>query len=238
MANHLDLEEQEQLDQIKHLWKQYGNLVTWLLIAVLGAYAAWNIYQYWQRNQAAQASAMFDEVERVARTGDLTMLERAFTDMKDKYARTSYAQQTGLLVAKVYHEAGKLDAARTALEWVAEHSSDDGYQAIARLRLAAILAESKSYAQALARLDGVFPPEFAPLVADRKGDILVLQGKSADAKAEYEKAFKGLDERTEYRRLVEIKLHALGIRPGAADSTAVLAAGTAASGAVAMEAAK
>ena len=42
MASHLDLEEQEQLDQLKAFWKQYGNLVSWLLIAVLGAYAAWN----------------------------------------------------------------------------------------------------------------------------------------------------------------------------------------------------
>ena len=33
MANQLDLEEQEQLDQIKHFWKQYGNAITWVLIA-------------------------------------------------------------------------------------------------------------------------------------------------------------------------------------------------------------
>ena len=41
MATHLDLEEQEQLDQLKAFWKQYGNLLTWVLIALLGAYAAW-----------------------------------------------------------------------------------------------------------------------------------------------------------------------------------------------------
>jgi hypothetical protein len=35
MAKHLDLEEQEQLDQLKHFWNQYGNLITWVLIAVL-----------------------------------------------------------------------------------------------------------------------------------------------------------------------------------------------------------
>ncbi len=66
MAKQLDLEEQEQLDQIKHFWKQYGNLITWVLIAALGAYAGWNGYQYWQRSQAAQASALYDELERLA----------------------------------------------------------------------------------------------------------------------------------------------------------------------------
>ncbi len=61
MANHLDLEEQEQLDQLKHFWKQYGNPITWLLIVVLGSVAGWNFYQYWQRSQASQAAIMFDE---------------------------------------------------------------------------------------------------------------------------------------------------------------------------------
>jgi predicted negative regulator of RcsB-dependent stress response len=54
MAKALDLEEQEQLDQIKHFWRTWGNLISWVLIAVLGSYAAWNGYQYWQRTQATR----------------------------------------------------------------------------------------------------------------------------------------------------------------------------------------
>lgn len=235
MANQLDLEEQEQLDQLKHLWKQYGNLITWALIAVMGAYAAWNGYQYWQRNQASQAAAMFDEVERMAGSGDISKVERAFGDMKDRYGGTTYAQQSGLLVAKLYYEAGKVDAAKAALDWVANKASDEAYQAIARLRLAGILAEAKSFPEAMTQLGGTFPAEFGPLVADRKGDILALQGKTAEAKAEYEKAYKGLDARTEYRRLVEIKLNALGVDPlalaGAGAAAAPVASGIPAPGA-------
>jgi predicted negative regulator of RcsB-dependent stress response len=93
MANHLDLEEQEQLDQFKHFWSQYGNLITWVLIAVLGAYAAWNAYEYWQRSQAAQASAMFDEVERSIATADMAKVERALSDMNSKFGSSPYAQQ-------------------------------------------------------------------------------------------------------------------------------------------------
>jgi predicted negative regulator of RcsB-dependent stress response len=84
MANHLDLDEQEQLDQFKHFWKQYGNLITWVLIAVLGAFAAWNAYEYWQRSQATQAAAMFDEVERSIASGDITKVERALARTRNK----------------------------------------------------------------------------------------------------------------------------------------------------------
>lgn len=213
MANHLDLEEQEQLDEIKHFWKQYGNAITWVLIVVLGAYAAWNGYQYWQRSQAAQAAAMFDEVEKVAREGDADKLQRAFDDMKSRFASTAYAPQAGLLVAKTQYEAGKADAAKATLTWVSEKASDAGYVSIARLRLAGLLMDSKAYDEALKVLDTGVSEEFAALQADRRGDILLAQGKKADAKEQYLKAFKAFDERTDYRRLVVVKLNSLGVDP-------------------------
>ncbi|MBI3533526.1 MAG: tetratricopeptide repeat protein [Burkholderiales bacterium] len=207
---HLDLEEQEQLDQLKHFWRQYGNPITWALIAVLAAVACWNLYQYWQRSQATQAAAMYDEVERIAVTGDVAKLERALGDMKDKFASTTYAQQAGLLAAKVYVDAGKLDAAKGALLWVAEKSSDEGYQAVARLRLASVLIETKAYDEALKQLAGNFPADFASLAADRRGDVYLAQGKKTEAVTEYLKAYKGLGEGSEYRRLIDVKLAALG----------------------------
>jgi len=211
MANHLDLEEQEQLDQLKHFWKRYGDLITWVLIIALGAVAAWNAYQYYQRNQAAQSSALFDEVERAATGGDMARLDRSLADIKDKFGGTSFAQQAALLAAKTYTDKGKTEEAKAALSWVAGKSSDEGYQAIARLRLVGILAEAKAYDEALKQLGESFPKEFEPLVADRKGDIYLLQGNRAAAKTEFEKAYAGFDARAEYRRMVEVKLNSLGV---------------------------
>ena len=228
MANQLDLEEQEQLDELKHFWNQYGNLITWVVIAVFGSIAGWNGWQYWQRTQAAQAGNMYDEVERAAQAGDTARVERAFSDMKDKFGRTTYAQQAGLLAAKAFVDKGNPDGAKAALGWVAEKASDAGYQAVARLRLAGIFADAKAYDEALKQLAGAFPKEFEGLAADRRGDIYNLQGKKAEAKAEYTKAFKALDERNEYRRLVEVKLSALGVDP---QQLAVAAAPAASGGA-------
>lgn len=212
MANHLDLEEQEQLDQLKHFWKQYGNLITWGLIVVLGAVAAWNGYQYWQRSQAVQAAAMYDEVERMARSGDLQKTERAFSEMKDRFASTTYAQQAALMVAKVSYEKGDVDAAKAALSWVVDKASDKGYSAIARLRLSGLLMDAKSYDEALKLLPANNgPEEFAALIADRRGDIYLVQGNKTEAKVEYQKAYQTFEPRSDYRRLVEVKLNALGV---------------------------
>jgi predicted negative regulator of RcsB-dependent stress response len=211
MANQLDLEEQEQLDQIKHFWKQYGNLITWVLIVVLGAFASWNFYQYWQKNQSSQAAAMYDEVERTVKLAEPAKVDRVFADMKEKFPSTSYAQQAGLLVAKHYYSLGQIDPAKAALTWVAEQTSEPGFQAVARLRLASLWMESKNFDEALKPLNADFPTSYHAMVADRKGDLLQLQGKKAEAIAEYEKAYKLFDEKIEFRRLVEVKLNALGV---------------------------
>lgn len=213
MASHLDLEEQEQLDQLKHFWKTYGNLISWLLIAVFGSIAAMNGWQWYQRTQSAKASAIYDEIERAVQAGDFARAEQGFADVKDKFGGTVFAQQAGLLVAQAAADQGKTDAAREALAWVVGSASDEGLEAIARLRLVALLVESKAYDEALKQLEAELPPEFAPLVADRRGDIYNLQGKPAEARAEYEKAWKGLQAQADYRRLVEVKLTALGVDP-------------------------
>jgi len=222
MATHLDLEEQEQLDQLKHFWNTWGTLISTVLIVVAGSLAAWNGYQYWQNRQAGQAAALFDAVEVAAKSGDQERVALAFGDLKAKYAGTTQAAQAGLAVAKAQIEAGKPDAAKEALAWVADKAGDDGLKALARLRLASVLMDQKNYDEALQQLSASAPPEFEAVFADRKGDILASQGKRAEAIAEYTKAYKAFEEGIEYRRLVEIKLGALGVAP---DGVAVAASG-------------
>ncbi|HET8747835.1 MAG TPA: tetratricopeptide repeat protein [Ramlibacter sp.] len=211
MARHLDLEEQEQLDQLKHYWNQYGNAITWILIVVFGSIAAYNGWQYWERRQAAQASFLFDEVDRAGAAGDAARVEQAFKDIKDKYGRTAYAQQAGLIAGRVLAERGKPDAAKSALQWVAEDANDEGLQAVAKLRLAALLVEAKDYDGALKQLNSGVPREFEALAADRRGDIYNLQGNKEQAKLEYMKAWQAFGADSQYRPLVEVKLTALGV---------------------------
>jgi predicted negative regulator of RcsB-dependent stress response len=213
MANQLDLQEQEQLDQIKHFWSQYGNLITWVLIAILTVTASWNGYQYWERQQSTQAAAMFDEVERMVGTGDIEKAERAFNDMKDRFASALYTQQAGLLVAKMALDGAKPEVSQTTLRWVAENAKDEGYAAIARLRWAQLLIQSKSYDEALKVLDGIKAKDFQGLASDRRGDVFVAQGRSEEAKTHFLKAYQLMDEKFEYRRLVQYKLNALGVDP-------------------------
>ncbi len=222
MATHLDLEEQEQLDTLKAFWQQYGNLISTLLIIGFGSLAAWNGWQWWQREQAGKASAMYDELDRFAQAGDAAQAARVFADLKERYPRTAFAEQGGLLAAKTQAGKGDADGARASLAWVADNAAQDAYRTIARLRLAGLLADAKQYDEALKALDGADAGGFAALVADRRGDVLLAQGKRDDARAAFRKAWDAMAPEVEYRRLVEAKLTALGGAP-AADAPAAAA---------------
>ena len=54
------------------------------------------------------------------------------------------------------------------------------------------------------------------MVADRRGDIYLAQGKKVEAGAEYQKAWQGLAQGSSYRRVVDVKLDGPGLAPAAA----------------------
>lgn len=229
MATQLNLEEQEQLDSLKAFWKKQGNLITWTLILVLGGFAAWNGWNIWQRDQAVKAGAMFEDLDRAAAAGDAEKTARVFADMQQRYPRVPITQQGGLTAAKLQVDKGQADAAKASLTWVAENGAEDEMRTIARLRLAAVLADAKQFDEALKVLDAAKSPEFTALVADRRGDVLMAQGKTDEARSAWQAAYAAMDAKVDYRRLIEAKLTSIGAAPGAAPAAA--AATPAASGA-------
>jgi predicted negative regulator of RcsB-dependent stress response len=211
-----DLEEQEQLDSLKAWWGKYGNLMTWVLIAALLAYAAWSGWSVYQGKQAQQAAQLYEEQQKAADAKDNAKVLRAATDIQDKFGATVYAQMSALVAAKTAVDANDIDNARKQLQWIIDHGRDAEYKAIASIRLAGILLDSKAYDDALKLLAGDFPSQFAGAVADRKGDILVAQDKRDDARAAYQLALEKTDERNPGRQLIQLKLDAIGGAPAKA----------------------
>jgi len=204
-----DLEEQEQLASLKAFWNQYGNLLTWIVIIVLGTYAGYNYWNHYQRGQAVEASGLYDELQKSLAAKDNTKVQRIATDVESKYARSAYAQMSALAAAKSAFDASDLKTAKARLNWVIEHGSDE-YQSIAKLRLSGVLLDEKAYDEAIKLLGTELLPQFAGAVADRKGDILMAQNKVAEARTAYQAALDAMDKNNPGRQLVQLKLDAIG----------------------------
>lgn len=214
-----DLEEQEQIASLKDFWKKHGNLITWLAIIVLGAYAAYNFYTAYERDQALDASVVYEQQKQALKAGDKAKVLRASADLQEKYGRTVYAQMGALAAAKAAFDAGDLPAAKTQLQWVLDNGNDE-LASVARLRLSGVLLDEKKYDEAAKVLEGEIQPRFKADLSDRKGDILVAQGKIAEARAAYQAALDAMDKQAPGRQLVQIKLDAIGGAPAAAKAAA------------------
>ncbi|KUZ66760.1 hypothetical protein WI73_23610 [Burkholderia ubonensis] len=204
-------DEQESIESLKAWWARWGNLTTWIVLAALVVAAGFNGWNFWQRRQAAQASGLYEQVQKAAASNDKATMARAAADMEDKYGGTPYAQMTALAAAKVLYAAGDAAGAKTQLQWAVDHAKDDEYKQIAKLRLASLLLDEKAYDAGLALLSGTPIDAFKGLVADRRGDLLAAQGKAGDARAAYKLALDSLPkEDMSARQLVQFKLDALG----------------------------
>lgn len=205
-----DHEEQEQLATLKAWWRQYGNLIIWLLIIVLGSYAAWTGWQSYQRSQTMQAAQLYEQLQKAAAENDQDRIQRAAGDIRERFAGTAYAQMAALAAAKAAFEKEDVAAAKQHLQWLADKGEDPTYRALARIRLAGLLFDEKTYDEGLNLLNGEFPPAFANLVADRRGDFLVAQGKMDEARTAYRQALENTTEEDPARQYIQLKLDAIG----------------------------
>jgi predicted negative regulator of RcsB-dependent stress response len=218
-----DLEEQEQLAEIKAWWKQYGNRLVNVATAVALVVLAWQGWNWYQRSQAAQASVIYGALQQAVQEKDTQRIKAASGELLEKFSASPYAVLGALTSAKAMVDAGDAQTAKAQLLWAAGNAKDE-LRDLARLRAAAVLLDEKAHDQALAQLDGASSPAFEIRFLDMRGDILAAQGKKPEAASAYRTALTRLDEwkgggagpewqgeaNTVLRQLIEQKIDALG----------------------------
>jgi predicted negative regulator of RcsB-dependent stress response len=206
-----DLEEQEQLAQLKSWWKDNGTTVLAVIAAVAIGLAGWQGWRSWQAGQSQQAAALYDTLVKAAQGGDAKALRDAGGTLVESFPRTLYASMGALASARFYFERSDLKNARAQLQWVMERSPSDELKDLARLRLAGVMLDDKAYDEALALLEAKRAAAIDAQYAALKGDILVAKKQPAEAKAAYKLALEKAAQRdTAFRASVQLRLDALG----------------------------
>ncbi len=204
-----DLEEQEQLAELKAWWKEHGGAVILGATLALAAFGAWNGWMWYQRSQAAQAAVLYDALQKAARANDLKVIRDTAGAILENFPRTAYAPLAALVSAKVQFQAGDPKTARAQLEWVVEHANNDQIRSIATLRLASVLLDDKEPDAALQVLEARPHPGFEVLYAMQRGDILATQKRRAEARTAYQAALEKAQPGA-VRETLRLKLDALG----------------------------
>jgi predicted negative regulator of RcsB-dependent stress response len=205
-----DLEEQEQIAELKQFWKQYGTLIVTLAVSALVAFAGMQGWRYYKQSQSEQASSLFTKFGEAMRKNDVKEIRALGKQVMDGFGSTAYGPTAALLLAKTNYENGDPAAAAQQLQWAIDKAKDAETAELARLRLASVRLDEKKYDEALKLLETKHSAAMETLYADLRGDVMLAQGKSAEARAAYKMAIEKSLPNSSYRSVVQIKLDALG----------------------------
>ena len=173
-----DLEEQEQIAQLKAFWQQWGKLIVGVVLVGVLAFAGYKGYEWYQKRQVAQAQAAFS-----AFNGTLAKKEDAtaqLNGLQNNFAKTNYASLASLQMAAALAGEGKFEQAQAPLQWVLQHGQLEN-QGAARLHLADVLVQLNKKDEALKVLDTPVA-HFDVAFANKKADIYLMGQDAAKAR--------------------------------------------------------
>jgi predicted negative regulator of RcsB-dependent stress response len=208
-----DLDEKEQ-------WERAKALVGELWIYIVGGVAiggaglwiwGWNKDRIEKRS--VEASARYEEAIDAFTRNDKTRGMQLVDELNKEYQATPYAALSTLVAARTQVESNELDKAATGLKSVMDTATDPELRTIARLRLARVQSAQGKYDDALATLKIEDAGEFAPRMADVRGDVLLAKGDREGALREYVAARTGDDKGQVDRDLLDLKIRDLGGTP-------------------------
>ncbi len=174
-----DLEEQEQIAQLKAFWEKWGTLVSGVAVVALLAYAGWQGYGWYQKRQVTQAEAAFASFNSSIQNKDADAAAK-LVGLQGAFGKTNYAALASLQMAAVLATDSKYDQAQAPLQWVIEHGQPEN-QGAARLRLADIQMQLKQQDVALKTLDTPVA-HYATAFTAKKADIYMMVGDTAKAR--------------------------------------------------------
>lgn len=213
------LTEEEQLENLKRWWKDYGKLIIAAVVICVAGYFAVTGWQDHKRQQAEQASASFEQLIKLMAPesgqaisdADRAAATELAAELKES-SNSMYAHASALFLAKLAVDANKLDEAAAELNWVLSAKPDAATGYIARLRLARVLVAQQAYDKALAQLADEPAAAFAAEYNEVRGDALKAQGNLDAARTAYEKALAATNPQQQERHmLLQMKVNDLKV---------------------------
>jgi predicted negative regulator of RcsB-dependent stress response len=204
-----DLEQQESISALKAWFDENANQLIGALLVLTVAIAGYQGWRWYQQREADTSAVLFEQYEQAVGAKDLKKARDVAGALMQDHAGSAYAALAALSQARASLEAADVPAAKAQLHFVIDRSGNTELATLARVRLAGILLDEKAYDEGLAVLAGDAPAALAAEVSDRRGDLLLAQGKTGDARAAYARALEQAAARSPLRPLIQSKLDAL-----------------------------
>jgi len=185
--------EEEQVAAIKNWWKENGTSTIIGVAFGAIAIAGWDYWQGSVKEQAKQASALYDQLQISASKKNNESVAAISKKLTEEYGASAYESYAALMLAKTKVQQNDLEAAKTILEKQMNTASSDEVRNIARLRVIRLLyatGENEKGLQLIAETDQATTKEFAASYDELKGDLYVALDRLGEARTAYQSALR------------------------------------------------
>ena len=205
--------EEQQLEEIRHWWKEHGRTVIAGVVLGLGTVIGWTTWRNYQESTAEQLSARYQMIITAAAVPDYEQVRDLTDELIADHPQSSYSALSALIGAHAAYANSDAGTAQRLLNWAITNTKTFDVANVARIRLARIVSEKGEYDRALSLLDEVTAEDFAALRLEARGDVLAAKSDMTAAKAAYEEALVVQSLQGDARARIELKrdeLAALG----------------------------
>ena len=205
--------DDDQLEQLKQWWAKNGKQVTTGVTIALALVAGIRFWTNYQDGRRMAAGAIYEQVlQAVEKKDNATALQQGAAVI-EQYSSTPYAALSGLIMARLEWEKGEKDTARNRLQWVIDHANTAEMRHLARLRLARMWMADNKLDEAMKLAEEKDGGAFAPAYQFLKGDILLQQGKTAEAQAAFYAVINDASTTGEMHNQAQQRLDDMGAPP-------------------------
>jgi predicted negative regulator of RcsB-dependent stress response len=201
-----DLDEHEQGERVrKWLGQNGGSIVLGICVGIAGL-AGWHYWEQAARERTQAAQVEYQAFIDAEESKDVEAAAKAAATLRKDFSDTPYGVFAALKQSRDAVGKGDLAAAEEPLQWARGIDLDlPALEELVIVRLAQIkLAQGQAQA-VLDLLKGDTSKGFKGVVADLRGDALVVLGRIDDARSAYEDALAALDAGSPQRSFVEMK---------------------------------
>ncbi len=184
--------EEEQVEALKRWWQENGTSTLIGVALALAMIFGWDYWQNHKKQQALQASALYDQLLKNDSKEQYADIEKIAAQLQQKYADTAYADFARLFLAESQVKQEQLDQAEQTLDKLMK-SADVEIANLARVRLVRVKLATGKYEEGLqliAQLDPSSSEGFSALYDELTGDLYVGLGRLAEARTAYKSALR------------------------------------------------
>ena len=163
------LSDEEQVDRIKKLWKDYGITVVVALTIGIGGTVAWDYFKAYQVGQSQSASNLYASYLEAVALGEPT--ESFVDELESDYGNSTYFAFTLLRQAKAEVDAANFEAAHESLSKALDVAIGSPIGDLIALRKAKVEFELENYETVLTTLQEIETSGYRWQALMLKGDV-------------------------------------------------------------------